>query len=128
VVALTLLLLVLVDAHRLAIAVASGFLGVGVGCTFAAMPRIIVDQVPSERTGSALSLNQVLRSVGGAVGSAASATIIALHHPAGAAFPDEAGYTVALVAAAAACLLTAVLVVALRPAGRWRLAKQVVGR
>ena len=54
-----------------------GLAGLGVGCTFAALPGLIVRSVPPEETGSAMSFNQVLRYVGYAVGSALSATILA---------------------------------------------------
>jgi predicted MFS family arabinose efflux permease len=66
--------------------------GLGVGCTFAALPGLIVRSVPPEETGSAMSFNQVLRYVGYAVGSALSATILAAHTPAGRALPLAGGY------------------------------------
>ena len=38
--------------------------GLGVGTVFAALPGLIVSAVPAGETGSAMSLNQVLRYVG----------------------------------------------------------------
>ena len=38
--------------------------GLGVGCTFAALPGLIVAAVPPAETGSAMSFSQVLRYVG----------------------------------------------------------------
>jgi MFS family permease len=85
--------------------VGSVFLGVGVGTTFAAMPALIVKAVPPHETGSATSLNAVLRSVGGAIGSAAIAALLTAYTPAGGHVPRDRGYTVAFLVGAAACLL-----------------------
>jgi MFS family permease len=86
--------------------IASAIAGLGIGCSFAAMPALIVASVPDERTGSAMSLNQVLRSVGGAIGSATSAAILAAHTGLGSALPSESGYQVAFLVGAAVCLFT----------------------
>jgi predicted MFS family arabinose efflux permease len=115
IVAATLLWLAVAHDRLFEIAIATALLGVGVGCSFAAMPALIVASVPGERTGSATSLNQVLRSVGGALGSAAAVAILSAHHPSGLPFPQESGYTVAFVAGAAVCIVTAVLAIALAP-------------
>lgn len=115
IVAATLLWLALAHDHLWEIAVSTALLGVGVGCSFAAMPALIVASVPGERTGSATSLNQVLRSIGGALGSAVGVAILSAHHPAGLAFPLEDGYTVAFLAGAVICVITAVMTVALAP-------------
>jgi predicted MFS family arabinose efflux permease len=72
--------------------VVMGVAGLGVGCTFAALPGLIVRSVPPEETGSAMSFNQVLRYVGYAIGSALSATILAAHTPHGRALPLDSGY------------------------------------
>jgi MFS family permease len=110
-------LVVLAGAHEeiVLLVVATTLFGVGLGSTFAVMPAVIVANVPPHRTGSAISLNQVLRNVGGAFGSALSATMLALYQPAGAEFPGEGGYTAGLLVAAAACLAAAVLVYVLAP-------------
>jgi len=82
--------------------------GVGVGSSFAVMPRMIVSAIPAEETSSALASNQVLRTIGYSVGSALAATILTAHTSSSAEFPADRGYTVgALVAipAAAALLL-----------------------
>jgi MFS family permease len=114
-VAATLTLLAVAHGSLADIAIATALLGVGVGCTFAAMPALIVANVPPERTGSATSLNQVLRSVGGALGSAVGVTILAAHQPGGATFPHESGYTTAFLAAAAVCVLAAAMAALLAP-------------
>jgi MFS family permease len=68
--------------------------GLGVGCTFAAMPGLIVRAVPPHETGSAMSFNQVLRYVGYSTGSALAATILEMHTPAGRVLPTDRGYAV----------------------------------
>jgi MFS family permease len=108
------------DAHMVWVAVATALLGIGIGATFAAMPALIVANVPPERTGSATSLNQVLRTVGGALGSATAATILASHHEAGLPFPAKSGYTTGFAAAAAICVVAAVVTFALTPAAKRR--------
>lgn len=115
IVAATLVWLALMHGHLFDVAVATALLGVGVGCSFAAMPALIVASVPAERTGSATSLNQVLRSVGGALGSAVGIAILSAHHPAGLPFPEESGYTVAFLAGAVVCVATAGLAIVLAP-------------
>jgi MFS family permease len=67
--------------------------GLGVGIMFAALPGLIVGAVPRSETGSAMSLNQVMRYVGFSVGSALSATVLEAATPAGAAFPPSSGYS-----------------------------------
>ena len=59
--------LALFAAHRAQlweIFVVMGIAGVGMGCSFAVMPRMIVSVVAPEETGSALAMNQVLRHRG----------------------------------------------------------------
>ncbi|ROZ53019.1 MFS transporter [Rhodococcus sp. WS1] len=53
--------------------------GVGVGMTYAAMPVLIARVVAAQQIGSAVSFNQVLRTVGGSFGSALSGAILAAH-------------------------------------------------
>ena len=67
--------------------------GLGVGCTFAALPGLIVASVPAHETGSAMSFNQVLRYVGYSTGSALSATVLEAHTPHGQLLPTASGYT-----------------------------------
>src|SRR3546814_5923578 len=67
--------------------------GIGVGTVFAAMPQMIVAAVPASETGSALGFNQVLRTIGSSVGSAASASVLAANTQGGDRFPPDRGYT-----------------------------------
>ncbi|MCU1676577.1 MAG: transporter [Frankiales bacterium] len=92
--------------------------GLGVGCTFAAMPGLIVRAVPPHETGSAMSFNQVLRTVGYSMGSAISATVLQAHTPAGARLPTIGGYETAAMLGLTACAATMVISFVLPRAGR----------
>lgn len=83
--------------------------GFGVGLTFAALPGLIVGAVPAGETGSAMSLKQVLRYTGFALGSALSATVLEALTPAGADAPPSSGYTALAAIGCGACLALAVL-------------------
>jgi MFS family permease len=82
--------------------------GLGVGAAFAAFPALVVSAVPPSETGSAMSLNQVLRYVGFAVGSALTATVLASATAPGGS-PATGGYTTIAGTGVAVCLLTAVV-------------------
>ena len=84
-----------------------GVAGIGVGCIFAVMPRLIVNAVPAGETGSAVSFNQVARLVGYAAGSALSAIVLEAATPGRGALPDDHGYTVAGLVGALLWVLTA---------------------
>lgn len=86
---------------------AMGIGGIGMGCSFAVMPRMIVAAIPPSETGSALALNQVLRAMGYSVGSALAASILTARTPAGAVFPGDEGYTIGAVVGIGMCLLSA---------------------
>jgi MFS family permease len=83
--------------------------GLGVGAAFAAFPALVVAAVPPSETGSAMSLNQVLRYVGFAVGSALTATVLAGATAGPGAAPSGSGYTTLAGIGAAVCALTAVV-------------------
>jgi predicted MFS family arabinose efflux permease len=118
VVALTEVALAVEHNHLWKLALAMGWLGVGVGCTFAAMPALIVASVPTGETGSAASLNQVLRVIGGSIGSAASAAILAAHTPKNMTFPTSESFSVAFALAGATSLAAGLLAIVLMPSRR----------
>ncbi|WP_328393753.1 MFS transporter [Nocardia sp. NBC_00416] len=78
---------------------AMGVLGFGVGGFSATMPQAILAVTPAAETASAMSVNQVVRSVGFSIGSAVSGFVLALYTPAGHFAPDGQGYTTAAWAA-----------------------------
>lgn len=63
--------------------------GVGMGSAYAAMPALVARNVATTEVGSAVSFNQVLRTVGGAIGSATAGAILV-------ARPGPEGITYAL--------------------------------
>ena len=88
---------------------AMAVVGLGVGTMFAALPGLIVGAVPKHETGSAMSLNQVMRYVGFSLGSALSATVLEAATPEGAAFPPGGGYTTVAWLGVGACVVVALL-------------------
>ncbi|HET8992854.1 MAG TPA: MFS transporter, partial [Rhodococcus sp. (in: high G+C Gram-positive bacteria)] len=69
--------------------------GVGMGTTYASMPGLIARSVADTELGSAVSFNQVLRTVGGAFGSALSGSVLASYLAAD-LNPTDTGITLAL--------------------------------
>ncbi|MBB1025388.1 MFS transporter [Dietzia sp. DQ12-76] len=76
------------------LAVGMFLFGAGIGSGYAAMPALIARSVAVDQLGSAVSFNQVLRTVGGAVGAALSAAALAAH-PSDSTFPTDEGITIA---------------------------------
>ncbi|HET6560381.1 MAG TPA: MFS transporter [Marmoricola sp.] len=58
------------------VAVVMAVAGVGSGCTFAALPGLIVRSVPAEETGSATAFNHVMRMLGFSTGSALALALL----------------------------------------------------
>ncbi|HEY0403397.1 MAG TPA: MFS transporter, partial [Blastococcus sp.] len=83
--------------------------GIGVGAAFAAFPALIISAVPPHETGSAMSLNQVLRYVGFAVGSALTATVLTAATAPGTPAPGSSGYGTIAGIGFAVCVTTAVV-------------------
>ena len=97
----------------LELCVAMSILGFGVGSFSAAMPSVVLSVVPSGETSSAMSVNQVVRSVGFAFGSAIGGLVLAGGTHAGSNFPTEGSYTSAAwvgMAVTAAAAVTSVTV------------------
>ena len=95
--------------------------GLGAGGTFAAMPALIVAAVPAEQTASSMALNQVLRLIGFAIGSALSATVLDAYTAPGGNLPREGGYVTGSYVGAGIWLAAAVLCLVLgRSGGRNR--------
>jgi hypothetical protein len=86
-----------------------GLAGLGVGCTFAVMPRLIMRAVSPEQTSGALGVNQVMCFIGFSVGSALSAAILAAFGGSASALPRRFGYDVATLFGAGVWVVTAVM-------------------
>jgi predicted MFS family arabinose efflux permease len=89
--------------------VALTFLGLAIGAAYVVMPAMVLAAVPPDQTGSAVALNQVLRIVGGSIGSAATGAALLAATPEGAILPDESGYTSVFAGSAVGSLLLAAL-------------------
>lgn len=85
--------------------------GIGIGSSYAAMPGLIARSVAAEELGSAVSFNQVLRTVGGSFGSAVSGAVLAAHLGSSGQ-PTETGISLALGIGAIGCaaVLAALLI------------------
>jgi MFS family permease len=84
--------------------VAAVLLGTGIGLAFAAMVNLIIENVGPAETGIATGMNAVTRTVGGAFGGAAVASILAAS-VGRSGFPSAHGFTVAFAACAVALAL-----------------------
>jgi MFS family permease len=98
------------------IVVAMTLMGFGIGVAYAVMPLLIIERTPPARTASATGINQVLRLMGGSVGAAVVAAVLAAHVPPGHLNPDESGYVAAAVVAVALGLVAAVVAYVMVPA------------
>jgi EmrB/QacA subfamily drug resistance transporter len=102
---------------------ASALLGAGVGLAFASMANLIVGAVPQTQTGEATGVNTIMRTVGGALGAQAVASILSSDLAAD-GLPAASGFTSAFTFATVAMVgafLVALLIpgrhAALAPAG-----------
>jgi MFS family permease len=94
------------------VVVASGVLGVGVGMAYAAMPAYINASVPVQQSGIANGMNAVLRTVGGAIGTAVIGAVLTGNMKQvapGVKLPVIDAYTHAFLIAAALALVAAVV-------------------
>jgi EmrB/QacA subfamily drug resistance transporter len=84
--------LILAFAHHQPweIYLASALLGVGLGLAFSAMSTLIVQAVPANQTGIASGMNANIRTIGGSIGAAVTASIITAKVIGG--FPSDTGY------------------------------------
>jgi len=88
-------------------------LGFGVGTFSAAMPAVILAVTPRAETSSAMSFNQVVRSVGFSFGSAVGGLVLAAGTRPGQSFPADRAYTTAALVGIAAMAVTAITCAAL---------------
>lgn len=102
---------------RLALAM-MGLRGLGVGIFSAAMPAANLAVTPKEETSSAMSFNQVVRSVGFCVRSALGGLVTAAHTGTATAYPAESGYTTGAWTGAASMAVTVAIGLLLQRAGR----------
>jgi EmrB/QacA subfamily drug resistance transporter len=103
--------------------VSSALSGAGIGLAFAAMSNAIVEAVPATHTGEATSVNSIVRTIGGSVGTAVVAAVIAGHStPQG--LPTDAAFTSGFWVSAVVAVASIVAALAL-PSARRRRAEAV---
>jgi MFS family permease len=104
----------------------SGILtGAGIGLAFAAMSNAIIESVPATQTGEATSVNSIVRTIGGSIGSAAVAAVIAAGlTPQG--LPTDQSFTTGFWACAGVAALAVLASLAL-PSARHRRQTAAVG-
>src|SRR5262249_39493295 len=95
------LMLAFTRSEQWHIYLAGVLLGAGIGLAFAAMVNLIIENVGPAETGIATGMNTVTRTVGGAFGGAAVASILANSVEAG-GYPSSHGFTAAFVLCAIA--------------------------
>jgi len=93
--------------------VSMAILGFGVGSFSAAMPAVILAVTPKSETSSAMSFNQVVRSVGFSFGSAVGGLVLAAGTDTGHLFPTDGAYTTAALIGIAAMAVSAMTSIAL---------------
>ena len=86
------LMLAFAHQEKWEIYVASAVIGVALGLGFSAMSNLIVVAVPTSQTGVATGMNANIRTIGGSIGAAVTASIVTSGVVAG-ALPPESGYT-----------------------------------
>ncbi len=91
-------------SERWEIYVAELLLGAGIGLAFAAMVNLIIENVGPAETGVATGMNTVTRTVGGAFGGSATASILGAT-AAASGYPTENGFTAAFGACAIALVI-----------------------
>jgi EmrB/QacA subfamily drug resistance transporter len=106
--ALSYLLLTVARTEPWEIYLAALLLGAGIGLAFASMVNLIIENVGPAETGIATGMNTVTRTVGGAFGGAATASILAGSIGAS-GYPSVDGFTIAFAACAVALALGVVV-------------------
>jgi EmrB/QacA subfamily drug resistance transporter len=105
-------MLAFAHSERWEIYFASAIIGVALGLGFAAMSSLIVIAVPAHQTGVATGMNANIRTIGGSIGAAVTATIVTAG-VAASGLPPESGYRngYAVLAAVGVLATLAVLIV-----------------
>lgn len=94
--------------------VASSIISVFVSLAFAAIPNLLMAEVPASDTGVANSVNSIVRTVGTSIASAVLTTMLAAYTIAGTSVPREVVYTAAFVVGALACTVVTLSALAIR--------------
>ncbi|MGA9873584.1 MAG: MFS transporter [Rhodococcus sp. (in: high G+C Gram-positive bacteria)] len=93
---------------------ASAAVSIFVALAFAAVPNLLMAEVPARDTGVANSVNSIVRTVGTSIASALLTTMLATYTVAGTSIPREGVYLAAFVVGALACIVVTVSALAVR--------------
>ncbi|TCC30856.1 MFS transporter [Kribbella speibonae] len=96
------------------VALSGAVLGLAYGFAFGSLGSLVVDAAAVQDTGTATGINTILRTVGGAIGSAIAVSIVAGSAKPGTTAPTESGYTTAFAASALVALTAVALAAAVR--------------
>jgi MFS family permease len=99
-------------AHRFEMYLWPAVIYIGIGGAFGAMPTIILQSVPPERSGQSAAINMVIRAAGTAIGIQLAATVITTSETA-TGIPTDRGYTTAFALATVACVVAFLLALAI---------------
>jgi EmrB/QacA subfamily drug resistance transporter len=100
--------------------VVSGLLtGAGIGLAFAAMSNAIIETVPASHTGEATGVNAIVRTIGGSVGTAVVAAVVA-SNTTSLGIPADTAFTEGFWVCAAVAVIAIVAALALPSARRRR--------
>lgn len=100
------------------IVVSGLFTGAGIGLAFAAMSNAIIETVPASHTGEATGVNAIVRTVGGSIGTAVVAAVVASNTDAR-GLPSDHAFTEGFLVCALVAVIAVVAALAL-PAARKR--------
>ncbi len=98
-------------SHQWSFYVSSALLGVGVALGFASMANLIIEAVPASQTGVATGMNTNIRSIGGALGSSITTSII-VTGGLRSGFPKETGFEATFIVCGASMVVAALAALA----------------
>lgn len=111
----------------LVLVVVSGLLtGAGIGLAFAAMSNSIIESVPRTHTGEAISVNSIVRTIGGSIGTAVIAAVLA-SNTTDQGIPTDQAFTTGFWISAAVAVLAIGASLLLPSAHRRHLAAEAAG-
>jgi len=88
--------------------IANALIGLGIAFSFASMANLVVASVHPSEVGIATGINTIMRTIGGAFGSALVAAILTAETAPGTGLPTEAAYTEGFAISAVGALLALV--------------------
>ncbi|BCB75776.1 MFS transporter [Phytohabitans flavus] len=88
------------NGHVYDVLIYSGVMGAGIGIGYAALGTLAVQHVPMSQSGIASGINTLVRTVGGSISGAVTASLLTSHVIEGTSAPSLDGYTLSFVVVA----------------------------